>query len=108
MAAGTTAGFSTLPKALMGYMVPSMVPLMVSLALVGESVQLGMAGLLLVYTAALVWMSQFNYATCVSGVRSRIRIAELACQFGNRAPSSTMRSAVFRMASCCSTPTTRL
>ena len=35
MAAGTTAGFSTGPKALIGYVVPSMVPLVVSLAMVG-------------------------------------------------------------------------
>ena len=78
MAAGTTAGLSTLPNAWIGYVLPSMLPLVASLAIVGESIQLGMAGLLLVYTAALFWMSRFNYATFVSGVRSRMRIAELA------------------------------
>ena len=78
MAAGTTAGLSTLPNAWIGYVLPSMLPLVASLAMVGESIQLGMAGLLLVYTAALFWMSRFNYATFVSGVRSRMRIAELA------------------------------
>ena len=80
MAAGTTAGLSTLPNAWIGYVLPAMLPLVASLAIVGESIQLGMSGLLLVYTAALFWMSRFNYATFVSGVHSRMQIAELARQ----------------------------
>ena len=78
MAAGTTAGLSTMPNAWIGYVLPSMLPLVANLAIVGESIQLGMAALLLVYTAALFWISRFNYATFVSGIRGRMRIAELA------------------------------
>ena len=78
MAAGHTAMAANFPLAWAGFVLSAVSPLIAMLLLAGDSLQLVMAAMLAVYTAGLWLIMRVGYASFVSGVGSRLKIARLA------------------------------
>ena len=78
MAAGMTAVAANFPLAWAGFVLPALSPLIVMLLLAGDSLQLVMAAMLVVYTVGLWLVMRVGYASFVNGVASRLKIARLA------------------------------
>ena len=78
MAAGITAAVPSMPSLWSAFVLPSIAPLIGRLAVVGDSLQLAMAMMLVVFTIALAAMMWTGYASFVADQKNRLRLATLA------------------------------
>ena len=92
VAAGMTAVTANFPLAWAGFVLPALSPLIVMLLLAGDSLQLVMAAMLVVFTVGLWLVMRVGYANFVNGVASRLKIARLAEEIEQKAKSATARS----------------
>ena len=78
MAAGTTAGLSTLPVVWSGFVLLSLTPVTVQFLLIGDPLHLMFATLSLVTVLTLFVMARLNYQAFAEGIANRIRLDALA------------------------------
>ena len=78
MAAGTTAGLSTLPVVWSGFVLLSLTPVTVQFLLIGDPLHLMFAALSLVTVLTLFVMARLNYQAFAEGIANRIRLDALA------------------------------
>jgi len=82
MAAGTTAGLSTLPLVWSGFVVLSLLPVTIQFLLVGEPLHLMFGALSMVTAATLFVMARANYQAFAEGIANRMRLDMLAKEIG--------------------------